>query len=261
VTLVVVRVVGLVTVQDRGRPGHMHEGLAPGGALVPELLAAANRRAQNPDDAAAVEVMGLVTVRAHDHTCVATDTMAARDLQPGEELTIASVHRRVTYLAVRGGVDVPIVLGSRSAQLSAGLGQLLRAGARIVAGQEPVSFVAPEPFLEGIPVRVTAGPDLDAFAPGAVELLTSARWLVSAASNRVGTRLEGPVLPRSAVAELSRPMVLGAIEVPLDGQPIVLGPEHPTTGGYPVVAVVSHRDMGRCFATRIGREVFFLLDQ
>jgi allophanate hydrolase subunit 2 len=101
---------------------------------------------------------------------------------------------------------------------------------------------------------VIAGPD--AFAPDALAALTSAPYRISPDSDRVGTRLVGPTIPQSP-GEASRPMVRGAIEIPRDGAPIVLGPEHPTTGGYPVLAVVASADLGRLFAVRLGGVVRF----
>lgn len=258
-SLTVLRAVGLITVQDSGRPGHMHEGLAPGGALVPELLTAANRRARNPDDAAAIEVMGALTVRADVAVMVATDSMSVREMRPGDELTVASDRRRVTYFAVRGGVDAPVVLGSRAVQLSAGLGHVLRSGAVLSAGDAPILVRVVDRFVEGDQIRVIPGPDLVAFEPGALGVLTSTTWTISASSDRVGTRLDGSPLPRTDRPDVTRPMVLGAIEVPRDGQPIVLGPEHPTTGGYPVIAVVASEDLGRFFATGVGRQIGFVV--
>jgi biotin-dependent carboxylase-like uncharacterized protein len=257
-SLVVARAVGLITVQDLGRPGHMHEGLAPGGALVPELLAAANRRARNPDDTAAIEVMGTLTVRADVAVMVATDSTPVREMRPGDELTVVSDRRRVAYLAVRGGVDAPVVLGSRAAQLSAGIGQVLRPGTVLPAGDAPVLVRVVDRFVEGDQIRVIPGPDLDAFEPGALDVLTSTTWTISGASNRVGTRLDGSPLPRTDMLDVTRPMIRGAIEVPRDGQPIVLGPEHPTTGGYPVIGVVASEDLGRFFVTGVGRQIVFV---
>jgi allophanate hydrolase subunit 2 len=264
-SLVVARAVGLVTVQDVGRPGHMHEGLAPGGAMVPELLAAANRRVRNPDGAAAIEVMGALTVRAETAVTVATDVLPVHELRTGEELTVVSDRRRVTYLALRGGIGAPVVLGSRSTQLSAGLGQMLSAGARLEAGSAPV-------YGDGTPggrvlrafagqpsVLVIAGPDLGAFTADALTILASASYTVLASSNRVGTRLGGPTLPRTDRPDVTRPMVRGAIEVPRDGQPIVLGPEHPTTGGYPLIGVIACEDLGSFFAIPSGDTVRFVI--
>jgi len=253
-SLVVVRAVGLVTIQDLGRPGHMHEGLAPGGALVPELLVAANRRAQNPDDAAAVEVMGTLAVRVEGSAIVATDTRPARELRTGDTLIVASDRHSAAYLAIHGGVDAPLVLGSRSTQLSAGIGHVLRAGDRLRAGEASVAIRALDRFDTAVSIRVMPGPDVEAFAADAFATLMSAPYLVLPSSDRVG----GPHLARTDHADETRPMVRGAIEVPRDGQPIVLGPEHPTTGGYPVIAVVVRADVGPFLAAGIGRQVRFV---
>src|SRR5690349_15617612 len=128
-SLVVVRALGLCTVQDFGRPGHMHEGLPHGGALVRSLLVEANRRARNPDETAAIEVMGQLVVRATRDLETSAGLVRANT-----DLAIASEPRRVAYLAVRGGIDAPLVLGSRSTHLSAGLGAPLRAGMSIEPG-------------------------------------------------------------------------------------------------------------------------------
>jgi allophanate hydrolase subunit 2 len=109
------------------------------------------------------------------------------------------------------------------------------------------------------PIRLLAGPDAAHFLPGALARLVASTYRILPSSNRVGTRLDGPAIPRSPVPDVSRPMVIGAIEVPGDGQPIVLGPEHPTTGGYPVVAVVARADLGRLFSIRLGGSVRFAL--
>lgn len=255
-SLVVVRALGLVTVQDLGRPGRMHEGLPPGGALVPELLVGANRHARNPDHAAALEVLGQLVVRAEEDVVVGTDE--PRMLRAGDELTIASGLRRVAYVAVRGGIDAPLVVGGRGTQLSAGLGALVRAGDRFANGSLDTVDTEQPVFLEGGPIRVVPGPDREAFPADALDVLLAGTYKIDPSSDRVGTRLAGLPIPRDPdYAETSRPMVIGAIEVPRDGAPIVLGPEHPTTGGYPVLAVVAHADLGRLFAIRLGGSVRF----
>jgi allophanate hydrolase subunit 2 len=256
-TLAVISATGMVTVQDLGRPGRMHEGLAPGGTLVPELLIAANRRAHNADGAAALEVLGRLAVRAEAAMVVATDD-TTHALGAGDVLTVASEPRRVAYLAVRGGIVAPLVLGGRGTQRSAGLGALVRAGDRITAAGEPPCEQPIVPFEATGPIRVVPGPDGDAFDAGALAALFAGPYTISPSSDRVGTRLDGPPLPRvTSYRERSRPMVRGAIEVPRDGKPIVLGPEHPTTGGYPVVAVIAHADLGKFFAIRAGNRVTF----
>ncbi|HEU0031918.1 MAG TPA: hypothetical protein VFQ53_14900 [Kofleriaceae bacterium] len=260
-SLEIVRALGLVTVQDRGRRGHMHEGLAPGGALVPVLALAANRTVRNPDDAATLEVQGQLVVRAEREVELAVDARR-HVLQFGDELVIASEPRRVTYLALRGGVAAPVILGSRSVQLSAGLGAPLRTGDRIETADLPERRDVESPpltSLDGDVVRVLPGPDRGAFSDDALAVLCAAPYKLLPTSDRVGTRLAGGVLARAPAASIdrSRPMVRGAIEVPGDGQPIVLGPEHPTTGGYPVIGVIAHADLDRFFALRLGGSVRF----
>ena len=257
----VVRALGLCTVQDLGRPGRMHEAVPPGGALVAERLVAANRAAGNPDDAPALEILGQLAIRAERAIEVATDTTPAQRLAAGAEIAVASERLRVAYLAVRGGIAAPLVLGGRGALLCAGLGGLLRAGQRFelagLAEVTPRSSIAAPAVASQAPIRLIAGPDSGGFQPEALSLLLSSEYRILPSSNRVGTRLEGPALPRSDAPEVSRPMVLGAIEVPRDGQPIVLGPEHPTTGGYPIIAVVARADLGRLFSIRLGGTVRF----
>jgi allophanate hydrolase subunit 2 len=262
----VVRALGLCTVQDLGRPGRMHEAVPPGGALVADRLIAANRAVSNPDDAPALEVLGQLAIRAERAIEVATDTAPARRIAAGGEFVVASEPRRVAYLAVRGGIAAPLVFGGRGALLCAGLGGLVRAGQHFeLAGLlEAAGRSTHDDWTIGgdapdAPIRLIAGPDRDAFAPEALPLLLASEYRILPSSNRVGTRLDGPALPRSSAPEVSRPMALGAIEVPRDGKPIVLGPEHPTTGGYPIVAVVARADLGRLFSIRLGGAVRFTI--
>lgn len=259
-SIVVTRTLGLATVQDLGRRGHMHEAVPPGGALVPELLVAANRAARNVDDAPAVEIFGELTVRATENTIVATDRTPVRLLREGESLTVASEPRRVAYLALRGGIAAPRVLDGYGTLLSAGLGAPLRIGDTLDAAELAETDAPPVVLPAADVVHVIPGPDRDAFEGRALEVLTEAPYRVLPNSDRVGTRLSGAMLPRiSTYREVSRPMVAGAIEVPRDGQPIVLGPEHPTTGGYPIVAVIESAELGRFHAIRLGGSVQFAL--
>jgi biotin-dependent carboxylase-like uncharacterized protein len=265
-SFVVVRALGLITVQDLGRPGRMHEAVPPGGALVRDRLIAANRAVRNPDDAPAIEVLGQLVIRAEQALHVATDTTAERVLGAGDELSVASEPRRVAYLAVRGGIAAPLVLGGRGALLCAGLGGLVRPGQRFTTAELAEVAHAPLPAERATdapgepsnkPIRLLGGPDPDHFTPGALDLLVSSEYRILPSSDRVGTRLDGPALARTSAPEISRPMVIGAIEVPRDGKPIVLGPEHPTTGGYPIIAVVAQADLGRLFSIRLGGTVRF----
>lgn len=215
-SLVVESATGPISIQDLGRRGHMHEGVPPGGAAVPSLLIAANRAAGNRDDAPAIEVFGRLVVRGDDG---ATHVIEAASW---------------TYVAVRGELVRPLVT------------TLLRRGDRLPGGELHVARATPAPLAT---VRVIPGPDAGAFAPDALARLCGAPYRV-VSPERTGARLAGAAIPRvPGYRERSRPMVRGAIEVPADGAPIVLGPDHPTTGGYPVIAVVASDDVERVFAS------------
>lgn len=270
-SLVVVNATGPISIQDLGRRGHMHEGVPPGGAVVPTRLIAANREAANRDDAPGFEVYGLLTLRAETRIEIAKagpgDLMGKRGgrsfaraegamlLDVGDEVTIGATGW--TYLAVRGGVAAPEVLGGRGsvaglgARISAtgvpGKGNVTKGDRVASAGESPVRFARPTELVERA-VRVLPGPDLDAFEPGAIQALCREPYAVVMPA-RTGARLSGAAIPRVASYRArSRPMVRGAIEVPPDGLPIVLGADHPTTGGYPILAVVASEDLERVFA-------------
>jgi biotin-dependent carboxylase-like uncharacterized protein len=264
--ILVAAVAGLATVQDAGRPGHMHEGVPPGGPLVPELLGRANAAVRNRVGEAGLEVFGTVTLAASGGpVLLATDDGTPHELQPGMSWTASSAGARVRYVAVRGGIDVPVALGGRGTLLVAGLGghegRPLRRGDRLPLGiGPPCDRVLPAaPDLTGL-VPVVLGPDVDCFDAATVDLLRSATFLVDPRSDRVGVRLSGPALrrmPASRHDEASTPMVRGAIQVPPSGAPIVLGPDHPTTGGYPVIATVTRAAFGALTARTPGAPVCF----
>jgi len=167
------------------------------------------------------------------------------------ELHLGSVTRGLrSTVAVRGGLAVPAVLGSRSRDTLAGLGpEPLRAGDVLPLGPEPAT---PVPVGDVVPIGpptdgvvelgVRPGPRHEWFDASTWQLLLSSEWTTSARSDRTGVRLEGPVLSRAdefVGRELaSEGMLRGSIQVSPDGAPTVLGPDHPVTGGYPVIAVV-----------------------
>jgi biotin-dependent carboxylase-like uncharacterized protein len=169
-----------------------------------------------------------------------------------------------TYVAVRGGVDVPPVLGSRSTDRLSGLGpEPLRAGTLLAigtaAGEEPIVDVAPvRPPSDRPVLRVLPGPRRDWLAADAWSRLISDGWTVSADSDRVGLRLTGPRLGRARDDELpSEGLVPGAVQVPPDGAPVLFLADHPVTGGYPVLAVVVTADLPAAAQLRPGDEVRF----
>jgi biotin-dependent carboxylase-like uncharacterized protein len=258
------RVAGIATVQDGGRRGHMHEGVPPGGAFVPELLSRANAAARNAPGAAAVESFGTLAFEAMEDVVVASDDGTLHEVPAGASVTFACEGVRVRYVAVRGGIDVPEVLGGRGTLLVASLGgyegRPLRRGDVLRAARLPVVDVTlPGAPDLGAPVRVVPGPDRHRFPDEALETLLSSSFVVEARSDRVGIRLSGPVLPRLGKdSGVSGPMVRGAIQVPPSGMPVVLGPDHPTTGGYPVLATVITADFGSLAARAPGSRVRFV---
>lgn len=258
----------LVTVQDRGRRGYAHLGAPRAGALDAPAADLANRLVGNPEDAAVLEVlMGGLTVRA-DSGCWVAVTGAGRDhaaaewLPAGAELHVGTPATGVrSYLAVSGGIAVPPVLGSRSTDTLAWIGPPpVEPGVVLPVGAQrgrPRPVDAPRPPRPG-PLRVHPGPRADWFAPDALERLCAAAYVVGADSDRIGLRLVGPPLPRRRDGELpSEGMVLGAVQVPPDGQPVVFLADHPPTGGYPVLAVVDPGDLWLCAQLRPGEQVRF----
>ncbi|MFR9799628.1 biotin-dependent carboxyltransferase family protein [Streptomyces sp. MS06] len=265
--LAVVRAGALTTVQDRGRRGHAHLGVPRSGALDGPAAALANRLAGNSADAAVLETTlsgcavrprSPVTAAVTGAPCpVTVDGRPAAWGAPvrvpaGAVLDVGAAVRGVrSYLAVLGGVAVEPVLGSRSTDLLSGLGPApLVDGAVLPLGPEdgrrgvPVD-AAPQPGpADTLVLRVTLGPRDGWFEPATVREFLSRAYLVSAASNRVGLRTEGRGLRRARAGELaSEGMVLGAVQVPPDGRPVVFLHDHPTTGGYPVVGVVRAADL------------------
>jgi biotin-dependent carboxylase-like uncharacterized protein len=272
----------LTTVQDLGRRGYAHLGVPRSGALDMAAAGYANRLVGNPPDAAVLETtLGGVTVQISGPTTVAVTgapaavTVDGRARPFAEPLPVRSGQTLVvgpavsglrSYVAFAGGVDAARVLGSRSTDTLSGLGPpQLASGAQVALG-EPVGtphgvdvpVVLRHP--DSVRVRLVPGPRLDWFAEDVLARLMTTGYTVSARSNRVGVRLEGPALPRREHAELpSEGLVLGAVQVPASGQPLVFLNDHPTTGGYPVVGVVAPEDLGVCAQLRPGSELRFVL--
>jgi 5-oxoprolinase (ATP-hydrolysing) subunit C len=256
-------------VQDGGRPGAMHHGVPPGGAWVPELLIAANLAVGNEPGDAALEAYGRLELRARGRDVrVSVDGEPPTLVAEGATLAVPAPTRyAVRYVAVDGALAVPEVLGGRGtlwvARMGGFEGRPLRTGDALPLG--PATAPAP-PHLPGLadaldpaaPLRVLPGPDGSRFDDTALALLLGSTFTVSPSSDRVGQRLDGPRVPHGDEGSgTSRPMVRGAIQITLSGTPIVLGPDHPTTGGYPLIATVIRADWGRLGARRPGSSVRF----
>ena len=261
-------------VQDRGRDSYVTLGVPRSGAFDRAAHDLANRLVGNPPEAATIEcTLGGLVLRLHGAATVAVtgapvqgvDHGTARTMPSGALLRLgAAVSGLRSYVAVRGGIDVAPVLGSRSRDTLGDIGPpALQAGDMLPVGADPGGDL---PSGEGstgwrpAPSRlpVVLGPREDWFTPTAVRLLTAGAWQVRADSNRVGVRLDGPRLARRRTGELpSEPTLPGAIQVPPDGRPIVLGPDSPVTGGYPVVAVLRRRYLDDVAQLRPGDFVQF----
>ncbi len=279
-TLTVLRSGPLATVQDGGRPGFAAVGLGRAGACDRGSWQLGNRLVGNRPGCAGIEAtFGGLWLRADRPAVVAltgapcpatiddrpVGTEQPVHLPAGSTLRLGAPADGVrTYVAVRGGIDVPPELGSRSTDLRAGVGpEPLTEGHRLPVGED----IAGDPVAADagawrsaarLRLRIRLGPRSDWFTREAVQLLLTRTWEVSPAADRVAVRLAGPTLGRAGTGELpSEGCVPGAIQVPADGQPIVFLSDHPVTGGYPVIAVVAGADVDRLAQARPGSLLWF----
>jgi len=264
----------LTTVQDLGRRGYQEFGVGVAGALDPFALSAANLLVGNPEGAAGLEITLLgPTLKFHRDTIF---SLAGADLDPrldGEPIANWTCHfgpsgsilsfktKRCglrTYLAVSGGIDVPLIMGSRSTYLLGKFGGLegraLKYGDFLPILSPPgncrdhVGMVFPEefrpPYRKNPTLRVILGPFHDFFTEDSVHLFLSTPYGITPESDRMGYRLQGAPLQRQKPEELiSCGLANGTIQVPPNGQPILLLAERQTIGGYPIVATAIHADL------------------
>ncbi|MCL8024304.1 biotin-dependent carboxyltransferase family protein [Nocardioides bruguierae] len=275
--LLVERVGGPVLVVDDGRPGWAHLGVPRSGPADPAAADLARRLVGAPGSALLEVVLGGLALRLRGPGRWVALTGAPAPLlvdgraRPVAEPVWAAPGARITlghpptglrsWLALGGGVDVPAVLGSRSGDTLSGLGpRPLEVGQEVALLEDagrPAPLDVPPPAGSG-PLRLHPGPRPDWRGPDPRAHLARCAWEVAADSDRVGVRLAGPALPLTRTGELaSEAVVLGAVQVPPSGTPVVFGPDHPTTGGYPVVAVVDPRDLPRLLQARPGEQVRF----
>ena len=265
--LLVERVGPLVLVQDLGRPGHASLGVPPSGAADRRALRLANRIVGNDEAAPALEVLlGGLALTPHAKVTVAVTgapaplTVSGRpaplfapvDVPAGHSISLGHpVMGLRSYLAVRGGFEFPRHLGSASSDLTSGLGPPpVRPGTHLRIGPVPQHrprhselAAVHTPITGELHLRAVLGPRDEWFTEEAVRTLNTASWQVTSDSDRVGIRLSGPPLSRSKGGELpSEGVIRGAIQVPASGQPLIFFADHPTTGGYPVIAVILDED-------------------
>jgi biotin-dependent carboxylase-like uncharacterized protein len=269
----------LALIQDLGRPGLAHLGVTASGAADRRSHALANRLVANPDDRASIEVtMGGFSARVRgggvDIAVTGADPAARVGVRPFGANSIQHVHDGEvislgvprsglrSYLAVRGGIAVAPVLGSRSYDVLSAIGPLpLQPGHVLPIGEPAKEYPevdqAPVPPISDQPVelRVVPGPRDDWLSDA--DALVRTAWMTSDRSDRVGMRLQGtPLQHRSPDRQLpSEGTTRGAIQVPPNGLPVILGPDHPVTGGYPVVGVIIDDDIDALAQLRPGQQV------
>lgn len=265
-------------VMDLGRPGFRAQGVPEGGAADAQALILANRLVGNADRAAGLEILlrgPLLRFPRGARLALAGAPMAARlggkemasmqtiEVEPGGELELGQAETGLrAYLAVAGGIEVPPLMGSRSTFLPGGFGgwqgRALKAGDVLPLGKAGVArkgrrCAAPAQAA----LRVLAGPQLGGFADAAIKSLATAEFAVSTDANRLGLRLDGPRLAYAGTELPSQAVLPGAIQVPPDGRPIILGWDGPVTGGYPVIAGVIAADLPHLGQARPGSRLHF----
>jgi biotin-dependent carboxylase-like uncharacterized protein len=278
-TLEILRTGPLALVQDLGRVGLAHVGVTRSGAADRRSHTLANRLVANPDDRATIEVtlggfsarvrgggVDIAVTGADTNPSVGATMFGANSIQhvrDGEVISLGVPRSGLrSYLAVRGGIDVTPVLGSRSYDVMSAIGPLpLQPGDVVPVGGHTEEY----PDLDQAPVAPISEHLVELLAvPGPrddwltdPDALVHTIWMASDRSDRVGMRLEGrPLQYHSPDRQLpSEGATRGAIQVPPNGLPVILGPDHPVTGGYPVVAVIADEDIDTVAQVRPGQYV------
>lgn len=273
----------LTTIQDAGRWGYQTYGVPVSGAMDWLAFAIANRLVRNDANAAALEIRSSLVFQT-DAKYVIALTGADADLRVDNRVMPAwtsvfvregsfveiQVRGGWNYLAVHGGVDSPCLLGSRSTYARAGLGRVLQGGDEILVGESRVDLVtlAGRSVSDRIrslasrhsSIRAILGLHHTWFTHDAIATFTATNYSLTDVADRMGYRFTGAPLERARKDELiSCGVPLGAIQIPADGQPIVLMADHQTTGGYPIIATVIRADLPMLAQRVPGESVTFQL--
>jgi biotin-dependent carboxylase-like uncharacterized protein len=277
----------LTTIQDCGRVGYAHLGVPRSGALDAPAHHRANLLVGNPPGAAVLEttLTGVAVVAEAAVTAAVTGAPApvrvdgepappgeAIALRAGQRLDVGAARPGVrSYVAFSGGLAVPRVLGSAATDLLSGIGPARLAAGDVLPLGDPASVPGPDRCpLAGVPagpppgdpaeLLIHLGPRDDWLSAAGLAALGEGSWTVSPQSNRVALRLSGTPVPRRRLDELaSEGLVTGAIQALPDGQLVLFLADHPTTGGYPVIAVLDPASLPACAQARPGMTVSFLI--
>lgn len=278
--ITVLRAGSLTLVEDGGRPGLGHLAIPPSGVLDRKAWRLANRLVGNDENAAVLETtLTGAEIRVSCRCYIAVtgaQALVAVDGNPaslcsqimlnsGQTINIGPATAGIrSYLAISGGIEVPSTFGSKSTDLLSGLGPPPLADGEVIPlgpilRSPPIIDFAPYTVPEDtLCLTIYLGPRDGWLSQESIFQLSRQVWTVQTTSNRIGLRLDGPSLTRNRNDELfSEGIVTGAIQIPPDGQPIIFLADHPTTGGYPVVGVISDRDLDLCAQARPGTQVSF----
>lgn len=273
----------MTSLQDGGRHGLKSYGIPPGGAMDLGALERLNRLFDQPKHRAAWEMLwASLSLQCLEDCWIAFsgDAMGFLDESPiAPERTIhvqcnqtlrfqARGQSLWTYLAVAGAWSGPAWFGSQSVWPEGGMGSWLKDGDLLESTEttpwQLPSFVAarlnpPHAIVEQAPFRVSPGPQWDDFSEPARAQFMQCEWRISPQSNRAGFRLQGPVLNVPSYELISEPTIVGSIQVPANGQAIVLLNDGPTIGGYAKIAVIHAEDLDRFRQLPPGRTIQFAL--
>lgn len=260
----------IMTFQDGGRKGYQRYGVPTSGPMDWLAHHTANLLVANAPDATCLE-LGISSARLQMNAdaLIAVTGGGYKILLDGEAVmplwTAIWVHRGVTidlvkvpggnwaYLAVAGAFKVDTHMGSQSTYARAGLGQKIKPGDHIdlqlasnayrLAGKNLTSGLRPK-YHTQIHMRAMVGPHIDRFTQAGLDAFWQSAYKITSSSDRMGLRLQGePIQHQNTADIISQGMVLGAVQVPADGQPIIMMPDHPTSGGYAQIAVVARVDL------------------
>ncbi|WP_210081550.1 5-oxoprolinase subunit PxpC [Pantoea endophytica] len=272
----------MTSLQDHGRAGFRQYGISVGGALDQPAMRTANMLVGNPEQSAVLEIVlgQFKTQFTRDGWFALTGAGCNADLdgkpvwtgwrlpvKKGQVLTLATPTRGMrSYLAVNGGFAVPEMLGSVSTDLKAAFGgwqgRKLQDGDELPLGKATRDFkdkAGVRQLLWGNRIRALAGPEYNEFSREAQQGFWRSPWKLSPQSNRMGYRLQGRQLHRDATRDLlSHGLVPGVVQVPPNGQPIVLMADAQTTGGYPRIACIIEADLYHLAQIRLGEPIHFI---
>ena len=273
----------LSTIQDEGRFGAMGKGFSPGGAMDMDAMTLANLLVGNAPGVGVIEMTMLgITARFDCHSVITltgadmcarlndrpVETYCSIAVHPGDILSMGAAKSGMrAYLAVAGGFDLPLVMGSVSTNLKCGLGgfqgRKLQKGDELPLNQSVAAFqprrLSPPDYPDRISLRVMLGPQDDAFTKRGIDAFLGSEYILADKSDRMGLRLSGEKIEsKNGVDILSDGIAAGSVQIPASGEPIIMMADRQTTGGYAKIATVISADLSRAAQARPGTRIRFV---